>query len=232
MKVITFDRLWIMYLENRLGIKRCKKSITVLILIVISFVFVISQVNMLYYAISTRYPVFNTTLNKYTFINNTLACIQSNLDILFIQDMIFVLMLIILPFIIMVSCNVFLIKHISKTRKLVIRGRKQKREHSFTIAVSIMNAAFLVCNIGVTVYYSVIYYLAFSRDSMPTRPYNIFLMFGTCATLFSYIFTLSEFFIDMIFNKVFRKEIYSLIRFIIGFKTVTSSRCNSQETNL
>jgi hypothetical protein len=221
-----------MYLENRLGIKRCKKNITILILIVISLVFVISQVNMLYYAISTRYPVFNTTLNKYTFINNTLVCTQSNLDILFIQDMIFVLMRIILPFVIMVSCNVFLVKHISKTRKLVIRGRKQKREHSFTIAVSIMNASFLVCNIGVAVYYVVIYYLAFSGDSMPSRPYNIFIMFGSCATLFSYIFTFSEFFIDMFFNKVFRKEIYSLIGFFIRVKTVARSKCNSQETNL
>ena len=221
-----------MYLENRLGIKRNKKNITILILIVIGFVFGICQIYMLYYAKSVAYPVFNTTLNKYVLINNTLVCTQSNLNISIAQDLIFILMRIILPFVIMVICNVVLVKHISKTRRAVIRGRKQKREHSFTIAVSIMNGSFLVCNIGVVVYYFILYYLIFSGLKLSVRPYYIFLIFGICGNLFSYIFTFSEFFIDMFFNKVFRKEIFLLIRFLIRVKTVTTSRCNTQETNL
>ena len=216
-----------MYLENRLGIKRSKKNVTILILIVVSFVFVISQVNMLYYAISIRLP-----LNKTFTINNTLVCTQSNLNIVFAQDLIFVLMRIILPFVIMVICNLVLVKHISKTRRSVIRGRKQKREHSFTIAVSIMNGSFLVCNIGVVFYYFISYYLIFSGLQLFVRPYYIFLIFGICGNLFSYIFTFSEFFIDMFFNKVFRKEILLLIRFLIRFNTAANSRCNTQETNL
>ena len=215
------------YLENKLGIKRNRKTVTILILIVTSFLFAISQVNMLYYTINIRYPV-----NQTFYINNTLACAQMNPTILFAQDLIFIMMRIILPFLIMVICNVVLVKHISKTRKLVIRGRKQKREHSFTIAVSIMNGSFLVCNIGVVVYYFISYYMKFSGNIMAVRPHNITVMFGSCVILLSYIFTFSEFFIDMIFNKVFRKEIYSLIGFFIRVKTVASSKCNSQETNL
>ena len=231
--MITFDRLWMMYLENKLGIKRNKKNITILILIVLSFVFVISQVNMLYYAISVAYPVFNTTLNKRVYYNDTLVCTQANLNILIAQDFIFVLMRIILPFVIMVICNVVLVKHISKTRRAVIHGRKQKREHSFTIAVSIMNGSFLVFNIGVVVYYLIVYFLYFSRISFSLiSSYSIFTLYGSFVILFSYIFTFSEFFIDMFFNKVFRKEIYSLLRLFIRFKTVTTSRCNTQDINL
>jgi hypothetical protein len=221
-----------MYLENRLGIKRNKKNVTILILIVISFVFGVCQIYILYYARSVAYPVFNTTLNKYVFINNTLVCTQNNKNIVIAQDLIFVLMRIIFPFVIMVICNVVLVKHINKTRRVVIRGRKQKREHSFTIAVSIINGSFLVFNIDVVVYYFIFYFLYFSGNQMPVRPYYIFTFYGLCANLFSYIFTFSEFFIDMFFNKVFRKEIFTLIRFFIRFKTVTTSRCNSQETNL
>ena len=157
---------------------------------------------------------------------------QANKNIVFAQDLIFVLMRIIFPFFIMVICNVVLVKHISKTRRVVIRGRKQKREHSFTIAVSIINGSFLVCNIGVVVYYFIFYFLYFSGNQMPIRSLNILTFYGLCANLFSYIFTFSEFFIDMFFNKVFRKEIYALLRIFIRFKTVTTSRCNTQETNL
>ena len=221
-----------MYLENRLGIKRNKKNITIWILIVIGFVFVICQIYMLYYVKSIDYPVFNTTLNKYVLINNTLVCVQTNTNIVLVQDLIFILMQIILPFVIMVICNVVLVKHINKTRRVVIRGRNQKREHSFTIAVSIMNGSFLVCNIGVVVYYFIVYFLIFLRTPLNSHSNDIFTLYGICSIFFSYIFTFSEFFIDMFFNKVFRKEIFTLIRFFIRFKSVTTSRCNSQETNL
>ena len=163
-------------------------------------------------------------------------CVQANSSIVFAQDMIFVIMRIIIPFIIMVICNVFLVKHISKTRKAVIRGREKKRENSFTMTVSIMNGCYLICNISVVVYYFILYYLRFSKTSLPSPTYYRINLYGTCAILFSYIFTLFQFLIDMFFNKVFRKEIFSLIGFLTRFrypiKSAVSSRCNTQETNL
>ena len=138
-----------MYLETRFGIKRNKINITILILIIIGFVFVICQVYMAYYERKIRIP-----LNATYFSNDTMAiCIQSNSNVVLAQNMIFVIMRIILPFVIMVSCNVILVNHIRKTRKVIIRGRNKKREHIFTMAVSIMNLCFLVCNIGLVIYY-------------------------------------------------------------------------------
>ena len=228
-----------MYLGNRFGIKRNKINVTILILIIIGFVFVICQVYMVYYTKDVNYPVvlFNVTLNKTIFSVVKMAnCVQANSNIVFAQDMIFVIMRIIIPFIIMVICNVFLVKHISKTRKAVIRGREKKRENSFTMTVSIMNGCYLICNIGVVLYYFIFYYLVFSGSSLQSPSFFRFSLYGTCSILLSYIFILSQFFIDMIFNKVFRKEIYSLISFLTRFrypvKSAVTSRCNTQETNL
>lgn len=207
---MTFDRLWSVYLENKLKIKRNKKTVTILIFIVLCFVFVVDQVYMAYYVQNKRYPVyvFNMTLNKSLLVFITVAtCVQNNKTLVVAQDMMFVLMRVIVPFIIMVFCNFILIKHIRESRKRVIRGQNQKRENSFTLAVAIMNGSFLFFNIWVIPYYIIVYYSTFSGISLTSVPYAISLLYGTCSILISYLFTLSQFIIDMIFNKVFRKEI-------------------------
>jgi hypothetical protein len=207
------------YLENKLKIKRTKKSVTFLILIVLGFVFVVDQVYMVYFVKNSNTPigVFNQTLNKtVVVIILSAVCIQPNAQIVLAQDMIYVIMRIVLPFIIMVVCNVVLIRHIRQSRNRVVRGRKEKKEQSFTTAVAIMNGSFLVCNIGVVAYYIMNYYFKFSGTTLSLVPVTITSLYGTCAILFSYIFTLSQFIIDMIFNKVFRKEILIVLLILAG----------------
>lgn len=222
-----------MYFEN--GLKRCKLNVTILILIVLGFVFVVCQVYMAYHTININISVFNSTLN--ITLNDTLAiCSQPNSKLALAQDMIFVIMRIILPFVIMVSCNLVLVNHINNARKVVIRGRKKKREHTFTISVAVINLIFLLCSISVAVYYIIDYYFRLSVASISSHSYYIILLFGTCAKLLSYIFTFSEFFVDMIFNKAFQKEIFSLLRFLISIRfniEVTSKPNipNIRETN-
>lgn len=190
-----------------------------MIFIVLGFVFVVDQIYMVYFLRNSRLPVilFNSTLNKTVLVFITVPiCVQPSTKIVLAQDLIFVLMRIILPFIIMVVCNVVLINHIRKSRNRVIRGRKEKKEHSFTMAVSFINGSFLALNIGVVVYYIILYYLRFAGISLNSVSNNIFSLYGTSAILVSYLFTLSQFFIDMIFNKVFRKEILVVFMILTG----------------
>ena len=205
-----------------------------------SFVFLVSQVYMLFYAQNFVYStsILNETLNITLIIRtNVTACNQANSNIVLAQDMIYVIMRILLPFIIMVICNVILVNYIRNRRKAIIRGRVAKREYNFTIVVSIINGSFLFCNISVVIYYILAYYMKFLDISLPLVPRYINSLFGTCAILFSYIFTLSEFFIDLIFNKVFRKKMLSMLLFLtrLRFKfTVRTNRRNRniQESNL
>lgn len=208
-----------MYLESKFKIKRKRLTVTILILIVFGFVFLPNQVHLLYYQrmTATYIYVFNATLNKSVLtVIFVPICQQGDSKILLAQDMIHVIMRIVLPFIIMVICNVLLINHIRKSRKVAVSSAKEKKEQSFTIAVAIMNLSYLVCNIGVVVYYIMLYYYTFSGSILDIVPYYINAVFGTSAILFSYVFTLSQFFIDLIFNKVFRKVIFSTVLHLSG----------------
>ena len=232
---MTIDRLWSVYLENKLKIKRNKKTVTILIIIVFGFVFGVDQVYMAFYVQNSKYPVvvFNKTLNKSVLVITTIAvCVQNNSLLVLAQDMIFVLMRIILPFIIMFACNVVLIQHIRRSRKRVIRGRNEKKENSFTLAVSIMNGSFLICNIGVIPYYILVYYLTFSGNSLGLVESNISQLYGICANLLSYFFTMSQYIIDMIFNKVFRKEMLETLLIVTGRRNrVEETRGGNTRTN-
>lgn len=206
-------------MENKIRIKRTKVTVTILILIVLGFVLVVDQVNMAYYLANNKLfvPVFNKTLNRTLYVGISVAsCTQSNSNLVLAQDLIYVSMRILLPFIIMVVCNVILIKHIRKSRNRVIRGRNERKEQSFTKAVAIMNVSFIICNIGVVAYYIIVYYLKFSGNKLGQVPTYINSLYGTCAILVSYIFTLSQFFVDIIFNKVFRKEILLVFLILTG----------------
>lgn len=232
---MTFDRLWSVYLENKLKIKRNKRTVTILIFIVLSFVFTVDQIYMVYYVQNTRFPVlvFNQTLNKsYYAIINIAVCVQINSQIILAQNLIIIIMRIILPFIIMVACNFILINHIRKSRNRVIRGRNEKKNHSFTLSVAIMNAFFLMTNIEVVIYYIIYYYIFFNNISTQTVSFAIISLYGTCSIILSYLFPISQFLIDMIFNKIFRKEIIITLFFLTGRRNqIEETRAGNTNTN-
>lgn len=204
-------------MENKLNIKRSKTTVTILILIVFSFVFLLSQVNLIIYQrnVASVISVFNETLNKTVSIRvSFLICEQANPKIVLAQDMIYIIMRIILPFVIMVVCNTILINYIRRSRQVLANSLRERKEQSFTLVVAIMNMSFLVCNIAVIVYYVMLYYYSFTGTILDIVPFYTNKIFGTSAILFSYIFTFSQFFIDFIFNKVFRHEILAALSFL------------------
>ena len=204
-----------------------------------SFVFVVSQVNMLYYQLNgyIYIPVYNETLNSTVIISKPITdCIQLNNDIALAQDMIFVLMRIILPFIIMLVCTSILFKYVRVSRKALIRRRQFRKEHTFTLVVTITNVWFLICNLGVVVYYFMFYYYKFSGASLPMVTHYTNLLFGACAIVLSYSFTFSGFFIDMLFNRTFRKEILLAVLFLTSLRdkimaTRVTQNSNTQNSN-
>ena len=144
------------------------------------------------------------------------SCTQTNADVTLAQDITQVIMRIILPLIIMSTCNVILIRYIRESKKKVIAGRGQRREHHFTIAVSLVNGAFLVFNIGITVYNLIFYSLRFTRTSLGFVGTVQLTIFFTTSNLFSYMFTLCQFWVDLSLNRLFRKEMRMAFCFLMG----------------
>lgn len=224
--------MWSVYLENKLGIKRNKTNLMILILSVIGFVFSVNYLQINKIEENDFYAPLNISVNVS---KNQTICIQDNTQILLAQDIVFVIMRIVLPFIIMFTCNVILIRHIRKTRKVIIRGRKEKREQSFTKAVAIMNGSFLAFNIAVVVYYIVIYYYELSSTtSLPLVLYSINYFYGIWAILLSYLFIMYQFFVDMAFNKIFRKKVHGELVILAGRRNqmVVTNRGENKTSSL
>lgn len=184
-----------------------------------TLVFILNQIHLAYYAIIARFSsvVFNSTLNMtiVSVINST-TCFQGNTNVTLAQDLVFIIIRVILPFLIMVVCNIILIRHIAESRNKVIRGRDQKREHSFTITVAILNGSFLAFNLGAVASFVTTNYIRISADKFSFIGNYIYLIFSNVSLLVSYTFPLLQFWMDLIFNKIFRKEMRATFLIITG----------------
>lgn len=198
-----------------------------LILSVVGFLLFVNYLQIYKIQENGFYATLNISVNVS---KNQTICIQDNTQILLAQDIVFVIMRIILPFIIMFTCNIILIKHISNTRKVIIRGRKEKREQSFTKAVAIINGSFLVCNTFVIFYYIMLYYYKFS---FPLIPYSINYFYSIWAILLSYFFIMFQFSVDMIFNKLFRKKVHGAFVILVGRRNpMVTNRGENKKSSL
>lgn len=214
-KVITFDRLWSVFLRQRINIKRNKLNLSLLILLVFGLVLIANSINGWYYSetISVSTNVFNATLNRTVRIKVTYSkCTQGDKTLVVVQDLIFIIVRVGIPVIIMFVCNFILIKHVRTIRSNVARtntNHNQRHENKFTMAVWFINTAFFLLNLPYFVF------IIFSNSLQFTGYFNTLSMlsqmqivlFQQIAVLLSYMFTLSEFWIDLVLNRLFRAEI-------------------------
>ena len=192
-----------------------------LILVVQGIVFLINLFNVAYYAKvsvgvqSQLDPVLNVSVK----VNKTiLTCTVISKDIQTAQDIVFMFIRILIPMFIMIICSYYLIKHVLEVRRRIIHGRNQKRENLFTVAVTFTNVAFFVFNLPITVYYIIYYCITLLKIFLPYLGNVQFSLFFRVAYLFSYMFTLCQFWIDLAFNRIFRKEIFAAAFFLIPKK--------------
>jgi hypothetical protein len=231
--VLTVDRFWSVYLGNKLKIKRNKLSLTILMLIIFGFLFLTNGVNFFTYAnfFSIRIPnVINGVLVNFTILSGSTCTQLSDWNV--VQQLEFSLMRSIVPFVIMVILNVLLIKHIAESRKRIAQNRSQKRENHFTIAVTLMNGAFFVTNFPRFV--TTIMNITFTYSGLPpTEDPNLLnaqlSVFYTTCIIFSLVFTLAQFWLDLTLNSLFRKEVIDLFLRIARRNQVSVTESNTRE---
>lgn len=221
-KILTFDRLWSIYLRKT-WYRRSRTSLSILILLVFGFVLLTNAINGWYYAQAFKIPVsvYNATLNKTVRVSVIVhQCYQANDELKLVQDMIYVTMRVVLPFGIMVFCNAALFLHIYGVRKRSGRtvNPNTRRENFFTLAVWFTNAAFFVLNAPFVIstvlnYY---YYMTGIIMNLDLVVYYKLSLFSTVALLLSYVFTLLNFWIDLVFNGIFRTEMRFALLILMG----------------
>lgn len=171
--------------------------------------------------------------SQLTVINNTVIITQVNtIFTQSIADATFVVVRVLIPFFIMVTLNAILIRYITLSKKKIAtktKDSKQKKESRFTTSIILINAFFFIFQFPEVVKQILRYsYFIPYANSIWIVANSSFTLFGNITLLWSYCFTLLEFFLDITFNSLFRAEILSVFDFILKRKTPTNSEQKSR----
>lgn len=123
-----------------------------------------------------------------------------------------------IPFTLMVTFNGIVIKRLQKSKKIT-RGtttttQMSNREYKFKLATVIIDFTFLAfyTPMAVNLSFGIVDIINNSISNDPMADVIINVLFANVAQLLAFAYSVIMIFIFVIFNKIFRKEIISLLR--------------------
>lgn len=144
--------------------------------------------------------VIKPYLNE-SFYNQQIECTSSSFVII-TRDFIAIIFRVYVPFGLMLLANVLLIKSLLDSKKKINHDRSMKREHSFAIALILMNVFFLLNLIPQSV-------LIILLNFLPNKQNDVFYSTRTAFVITYYVSILNNvmpFLLHLKFNKIFYKE--------------------------
>lgn len=224
--MIAFDRLWSIYLSTKFKLTFNKLHLTGIILAMLLFVACLNIFQFWTYSSSITYE-------NITYVTCKLSPVPRNID--FVQDIMTSIIRTVLPFFLMIFFSIVLIIKVRQAKKRScwssssssLSSSSQRRELRFTIAVCFINCWFLILNLPFLGVFLQAYVL---RAVIPKRSQLVqsqLLLFSVISNLFCYAFTLLEFWRDLVFNRIFRKEVVSFVYFITRRDDLTAANKSS-----
>lgn len=204
MAFITIDRYLAVCFPNRFVFMRKKSSLALLILGIFIILALVNSPNLFFYLPPKRGS----------------TC-TANPQLRMITDLIAILFRTVIPFAVMILLDVLIIRKMRASSKLSSKQASfSQKEHDFTIAVLAYDVFFLITSLPITIYLIVNSFLAYSgvlkSDPVLAAGYSIF--YGVVLN-FSHCKQSLMFFMNIGFNKLFRREMFLLLR----FRTMPSS---------
>lgn len=212
--IITIDRFRSVVCPSSLQFFKSKMKLT---LILISIFFILFMVNTgiwwFYFAqVTVKKIIFDGNSN--TSINVTLksyVCTSSTLTAT-ATDIINVLFRLCIPFVVMLVMNIILTRNlILSKKKISTQNRSFKREYNYTITVIGLNFLFCILNTPWAIWY-ILNRIELSGVGLqsPIAVASLNLLQSISFSIF-YLNNSSSFFLNLIFNKLFRKQLYFLL---------------------
>ena len=150
---------------------------------------------------------YDPVLNVSTPMNITESfCVPFSTNIQTAQNVLFVLMYITIPLFLRIKFSYSLFKHVKESGSRVIHGRNQQREIYLTRSALFSNGAFLAFNLPIIIYYMIYTFRSYWKVFLSIVYIYQLDLFYDVAYLFSFTFTIGQFLIDFVFNRVFREE--------------------------
>lgn len=187
-----------------------------------------------------------TTVDKATNVSSSVCYMDTSVNI--VTNLIAIAMRIYLPYFMMFTLNVIIIKRLRQSKRRVglvvtnyipnltsIRGQRQGRlsnkEYKFTVGTMMMDLVFLVVQIpvGTWLTLSVVDFFTNMFRANPVANAR-FGLFANVAQLLAFSYSMAIIFMFIIFNKTFRYELIALFRlhrfFPSNAETTSSIRTN------
>ena len=161
------------------------------------------------------------------------TCTADN-AILVASDMVLIIMRLYIPIFLMIVFNVFMIRVVIQKRKIALgENSKNRKEHHFTVAVIANDVCFFLFHLPVSTYFILydinLYSGAFSGDPLFSANYNLF---GNVVKDFSLCIQTFSFFIYLVFNKIYRREVLDILGKVIPLNRNTSVLPSSVDINM
>ena len=208
---VTVDRMISITYPNRYPFLKNKKILTLLIFIQFLLLCIINIPNLFFKIeyISTFNPVSNMTVT-------TKSCTSSS-SIVTIRDMIVIMFKVVIPIILMISMNIYLMHKLVKEKKKFKKISELNKEYHFAFSIFFMNVLYtliMLPGLITLIYLNIIQYAQTSniqsREVIIAQfAYSVALVIIT----YEFFFT---FFVNIVFNKIFRKEFLIFVKQILG----------------
>ena len=200
---VTVDRMVSITYPNKYLLLKNKKKLSVLILIQFILLCILNAPNFFLkvQTYSTKNPITNDTIT-------TKSCTSTELMVT-VRDVITVLFRGVLPIILMISMNVFLIYKLIKEKSKFKRLNELKKEYQFAFSIFFMNLLYILLLLPfilTTIYLNVLQYSRQSSQTLNTDLIKWQFIYGVAVTVVSYEFFFT-FFVNILFNKMFKQEL-------------------------
>jgi len=237
--MVSFDRMLSVKYPNRFLILNKKAILTCLIGIIILFIMVIS-IPIIYMDIVVE-QIFNSTTNT----SSTKKTCTASVELLLARDLIGLSSRTIIPFIFMITFNIIIIRKLLKTKWSIfknksqqnIRKRSNKKEYQFAFSIIAINISFLVILSPLTIGQILKYIFMMGLNVEQQKVSVIVATLDYFCFISVYIVLLNNafsFFINLIFNKLFRKELKAILAnsvSAVGLNIIFTSHESSSRKN-
>lgn len=229
--LVTVDRMILVSYPCRFSL--IQKRLTIFIMVFAVFV-TISALNVpnLMFKVN-KISNFNKNNNK----TETFLSCTANDKLVLARDLITIIIRIVIPFVLMIKLNGFLIYKIVKSRRRAnhCSSKTQKKDYYFAVSIITLNILFLltqtpllICLILLNMFqYSVLY-----GTSIEVAWANFFYTISLIVSSYNYAFT---FLVNLKYNRLFRSEFMKLVCFLKRFyalKIIKFNKVNSSSLEL
>ena len=200
--MLSCDRAVCIAFPYRFKFINNKTILACIVLVLFIIILAVNVPNLLFkvYINSTYSTIANDTIN-------TTICSSTNI-VVFIRDTIIVNMRVVIPMILQFILSIILIVSILKLRKNANMTRSLRKDYQFAFTILMLNITFLITETPLML--SIInFYLIDKNNATSMAMANLFYY---CGQIFSTYMLGSIFFVNILFNRIFKKELKKILR--------------------